>query len=107
METAGHILTFVGKAMLWVWGAIVAIGVAYWIYYSKVGKYKDAKNEIFEYVKSYKRRCTGNNRFEVTVSSLQDAFREYDIFTINRVWLELVHERVIEQDPQDRTWCIR
>ena len=32
--------------------------------------YRHAKDEIFNFVKSYKRRCTGNNRFVITVTTL-------------------------------------
>jgi hypothetical protein len=77
-----------------------------YVFFDKL-EYRRAKKEVFAFVKSYKSRCTGNNRFEVTVASLQDSFREYDTNIINKVWLELIRERVIEQDPQDQVWCIR
>ena len=70
-------------------------------------EYRQAKKEIFEFVKSYKRRCAGNNRFIVTTESLQDSFRRYNTTIITNVWLDLVNERVIEQDPYDGEWVIR
>ena len=70
-------------------------------------EYSKAREEIFIYVKSYKRRVTGSNRFEVSVEALQDVFREYETEIINKVWLELIKERVIEQDPNDNVWCVR
>lgn len=70
-------------------------------------QYRRARKEIFEFVKARKRRCTGNNRFLVTVEALQDSFRIYNTNIILNVWLDLVKERVIEQDPQDQEWCIR
>lgn len=69
--------------------------------------YRKAKKEIIPYVQSYKRRCTGVNKFEVTVQSLQDSFREYDVKTIEKVWLDLVNAKVIERDPMDNEWCVR
>jgi len=69
--------------------------------------YRKARKEIFAFVNSYKRRCTGNNRFIVTVESLQDSFREYSSNVIAKVWIELVNERIIETDPQDNVWCVR
>ena len=70
-------------------------------------EYREARKEIFAFVKSYKKRCTGNNRFVVTVESLQDSFRKYDSTIILNVWMDLANERVIEQDSQDHEWCIR
>lgn len=86
---------------------VVLIGYGYIYIMRDILDYKDAKKDIFAFVESYKKRCTGNNRFLVTVESLQDSFREYDTKTINKVWLDLIKERVIEQDPQDDEWCIR
>ena len=48
-------------------------------WYQKIRKYQKAKSEIFHYVKSYKGRCTGANRFIVTPEELQNAFIEYNI----------------------------
>jgi hypothetical protein len=112
METMiGSILVFIGKGLLWIWTSVFVVavvgGVSYYLYYKKYQEYNEAREEIFSYVKAYKRKCTGANRFEVTIPTLQDAFREYDTDLINRIWLELVGERIIEQDPQDNTWCIR
>lgn len=94
------------KMVLWIWVIVLFGGVAWWIWF-KNSDLKQARTEIFAYVESYKRKCTGNNRFVVTVPTLQDAFREYDTKTINKVWLELIKERVIVQDPEDHEWCIR
>lgn len=68
---------------------------------------RQAKKKIFEFVKSYKRLCTGNNRFVVTPPVLQDAFRKYNIDVIEYVWGELIKEHIIQQDPMDNEWCIR
>jgi hypothetical protein len=111
IETAGAILVFIGKGLIWLWVSVAIIAVVFIVcyraYYKKYGEHKEAKEEIFAYVKAYKRRCTGSNRFVVSVPTLQDAFREYETDLINKVWLELVEERVIEQDEQDHEWCIR
>jgi hypothetical protein len=69
--------------------------------------YKKAKAEIFPFVQSYKKKCTGVNRFVVTVPELQNIFREYETNIINRVWLDLIREHVIEQDPMDNEWVVR
>lgn len=84
--------------------AIVAFMGVWWV---NKRAYKKAKNEIFDYVKSYKRLCTENNRFIVTPSELQNAFREYDILLINRVFQELINEKIISQDPMDQEWSVR
>lgn len=84
---------------------LVVFGV--WYIWFRVSDLQQARTEIFAYVESYKRKCTGNNRFIVTVETLQDAFREYDTPMINKIWLELIKERVIEQDPLTHDWCIR
>jgi hypothetical protein len=106
----GEIFIVLGKFML-ITSLIVSalfLMVVVYIYGIKGWlDYRKAKMEIFSYVKTYKRRCTGNNRFLVTVESLQDSFREYDTDIINKVWLDLVNERIIERDPQDEEWCVR
>jgi len=87
---------------------VVSLVVYVYIYMIKDWlDYRRAKRDIFDFVKSYKRRCTGNNRFVVTIESLQDSFRKYNTTVITNVWLDLVNERVIEQDSQDQEWCIR
>jgi hypothetical protein len=65
--------------------------------------YKEAES----YVISYAWRCVGNNRFVVTPETLQNAFREYDMNEIRKVWVRLVDNHVIEQDPLDGEWCVR
>ena len=94
------------------WGIIVifvicVVGYTYIYVVKDWWEYREAKKEIFEFVKSYKGRCTGANRFVVTVEILQNSFRIYNTTTITNVWLDLVNERVIEQDEQDKEWCIR
>jgi len=87
--------------------AMLLVAVWYMYYGQFWTDYRKAKKEIVSFVKSYKRRCRGNNRFLVTVESLQDSFREYDAKVIEKVWLELIRLRLIEQDPQDNEWCVR
>jgi hypothetical protein len=91
--------------MLIIWLILAVVVYGYWV--KGWVDYRRARRDIFEYVKGYKRRCTGNNRFVVTVPILQNAFREYNTDVITKVWIELVKERVIEQDSQDNEWCIR
>lgn len=87
---------------------VVVIGVYLYVFIFKdVLEYKKAKVEIFAFVESYKKRCTDNNRFVVTVETLQDSFREYETKIIKKVWGELIDERLIVQDPLDQEWCIR
>jgi hypothetical protein len=89
---------------------IIVGAVLAWLYVYVIKdwlEYREAKNEIFTFVKSYRRLCTGNNRFIVTTETLQDSFRKYNIELITKVWLDLVNEHVIEQDQQDKEWCIR
>lgn len=90
-------------------GTFVVIVVAYtYIYVVKDWlAYRRAKRDIFAFVESYKRKCTGNNRFVVTVESLQDSFREYNTSVVTKVWLDLIEKRIIETDPQDQVWCVR
>lgn len=76
-------------------------------WYRKVRHYQVAKLKIFKYVKAYKGRCTGVNRFLVNEFELQNAFREYNIDIIEKVFQELIIHRVIERDPTDQEWCIR
>lgn len=100
-------LVVIGKAILatLVFSLLYYVIVVYllqdWMMYRK------AKGEIFAFVESYKKRCTGNNRFVVTVETLQDSFREYDTKVIEKVWKELVDDRRIVIDPQDQEWCVR
>lgn len=107
METAGIIMVGIGKFMLLVSVLAIVIGAVWYIGFKDWFIRREAKKDIFAYVKSYRKRCTGNNRFLVTVGVLQDAFREYDTATIEMVWLQLIKEHVIEQDPNDNEWCIR
>jgi hypothetical protein len=86
---------------------VVIVGYIYIYVVQDWLEYQKAKKEIFTFVKSYKRRCTGSNRFIVTVESLQDSFRAYNTTVITNVWLELVAEHVIEQDLQDQEWCVK
>lgn len=89
---------------------VVVIMILAWLYVYVVKdwlEYKKAEEEIFTFVKSYKRLCTGNNRFIVTTETLQDSFRKYNIEVICKVWVKLVNDRVIQQDEQDKEWCIR
>ena len=83
------------------------IGLGIWWYRRKIIRYQKAKEEIFNYVRSYKGRCSGANRFLVTISDLQDAFREYDTPLIEKVFQELIKNRVIERDPMDQEWCVK
>ena len=76
-------------------------------WYRKIRQYQIAKVEIFNYVKAYKGRCTGMNRFLVSESELQNVFREYNIDTIEKVFQELINHRIIERDPTDQEWCVR
>lgn len=107
METLAYVFIVVGKAMLatlfvaGLWFVVYVYFIKDWL------EYKSAKMEIEAFVLRYKRRCTGNNRFVVTVETLQDSFREYDTKIIEKVWQELVRNHVIVSDPQDQVWCIR
>lgn len=96
----------------YVWVVLVVTGIISIVYiYVYVVKdwleYRQARKEIFTFVKSYKRRCTGSNRFVVTVETLQNSFRTYNTNIILNVWMELVNERVIELDAQDSEWVIK
>lgn len=110
MNTAGFILAFAGKLLLVSFGVIV-VGILIVAGYNVIFKdwvdYRKARKEIFEFVDSYKKRCTGNNRFVVTVETLQDSFREYNTNVIEKVWQELIDKRMIVSDPQDQVWCVR
>jgi len=87
---------------------LIVIVVWWYAYFGQyVTDYHKAEKEIIAFIQSYRKRCTGNNRFIVTVESLQDSFREYDVRTIEKVWLELIRLRLIEEDPQDKEWCVR
>ena len=75
--------------------------------YRRIRYKRIAKEQIFSYVKSYKGRCTGANRFIVTPKELQNIFLEYDIVLIEQVHQELINDRIIERDPTDQEWCVR
>lgn len=90
--------------------ATVALFVWLTVYiyvWSDKAEYKKAKREIFEYVKARKQRCKGSNRFVITVEVLQEVFPEFETKIIEKVWVALVNERVIQQDPLDNEWCLR
>jgi hypothetical protein len=82
----------------------LCIGIGKYLQYRN---YKKAKYKIKEWVLGYRRRLTGVNRFVVTVETLQDYFIEYDTPLIEKIWLDLIKERVIEQDAMDNEWCIK
>jgi hypothetical protein len=86
---------------------LVSLAFVYVFVIKDEHEYKKAKADIFPFVESYKKKCTGMNRFVVTVPELQNVFREYETKIIKRVWLDLIKERVIEQDPLDDEWCVR
>lgn len=92
-------------------GGVVSLTLLWMCWYLLWGKewldYREARAEITEFVKGYKHRCNGSNRFVVTVQALQDSFREYDTVTVERVWRDLVKNHIIQQDPMDNEWCIR
>lgn len=105
--TLTYVLKVVGLATLSTLVVIVVGWVVYLYGFKDWMDYQKAKGEIFAFVKGYKRRCTGNNRFVVTSTTLQDSFREYETSIIEKVWLDLIQERIIELDPQDNVWCVR
>jgi len=85
---------------------IIVLGVLAGKYLNYLS-YKHVERDIKDWVISYRKRCTDNNRFIVTVETLQNSFREYDTSQIEYAWASLVKERIIEQDPVDQEWCIR
>jgi len=88
--------------------SVIVVAFVYFYWLEKWFMYRKAKKEIFNYARKYKDRCTGGaNRFVVTVDELQGIFIEYDTEVINKVWLDLIDQRIVEQDPLDKTWCIR
>lgn len=94
--------------LLWAVIVLFFVGSVVYIYKKwQFNKYEIARSNVFEYVKSYKRRCTGNNRFVVTVVELQDAFREYETPLLEKIHLELINNRIIEKDPMDGEWVVR
>lgn len=107
MELAIIWFTMIGKAVL---GTLV-LAITYYVVTVYMLQdwlaYRKAKKEIFAFVESYKTKCRGNNRFVVTVATLQDSFREYDTKVIEKVWHNLIDARLVSLDPQDNEWCIR
>ena len=94
----------------WLMAGLMVLVVLFYLYvfiFRDWLQYRQARKEIFAYVKSYKQKCTGNNRYVVTVDTLQETFREYSTTIILNVWLDLVKEHMIVTDPQDQEWCIR
>lgn len=86
---------------------LVCVMLIWCLWIGKWLEYRKAKSAIIPWVESYKKRCTAQNRFVVTVETLQDSFREFDTPTIERVWKILIDKRAIQQDPIDNEWCIR
>lgn len=107
MELAVIWLTMIGKAVGWTLVAAMTYYVITVYVLQDWLAYRKAKKEIFAFVESHKSKCRGNNRFLVTVETLQDSFREYDTKIIYKVWLNLIDARIIVIDPQDNEWCIR
>lgn len=107
IEVLMYWFVLVGKAVLGTMVVAFIWWVVYIYWWQDRAAYKQARQEIFMFVDLYKVRCRGNNRFVVTVATLQDSFREYDTKIIERVWQELVDERKIVTDPQDNEWCVR
>lgn len=107
MEQVVYWMSIVGKAVL----LTLVLSLMYYVVVVYLLQdwfaYRKAKGEIFVFVESYKKKCTGNNRFVVTVGTLQDSFREYDTKIIEKVWQKLADERKIVIDSQDNEWCIR
>lgn len=101
------VIVFIGKVVLATLFVTLVGGLLYIYLLKDYLDYRQAKKEIFVFVKSYKHRCTKQNRFLVTIEYLQDSFREYDTSVIEKVWLDLVNERMIEQDEYDKEWCIK
>lgn len=95
--------------ILWLMGSIISIMIVVILIgqYRRIRYKQIAKEQIFNYVKAYKGRCTGANRFIVTPEELQNAFIEYDIMLIEQIHQELINDRIIERDPTDQEWCIR
>lgn len=79
----------------------------YVIYIHDWIEYRKARRDIVPWVESYKRRCTGNNRFVVTPAELQNCFTEYDYQTIKKVWQYLISHNVIRRDEMDGEWVIK
>lgn len=86
---------------------ILVYGLLYLVWLESWLDYRRARKEVIPWVQSYKARCRGNNRFVVTVPDLQDAFREYGTDTLEKVWKDLVNQKIIQQDPMDNEWCVR
>lgn len=110
MDTIIHLIYLFSKLLAIVVGVMLGFVLGYMLYvvsFRDFFVYRKAKRDIAEYVEGYKRLCRGNNRFVVTVETLQDSFREYDTPTIKKVWLDLINRRLIQQDPMDNEWCIR
>ena len=107
METVLSILLWAFKISMTISVIAGAWLVIYIYWWSDKTEYKKAKKEIFEYVKARKSRCSGANRFVVTVPVLQEVFPEFETKIIDKVWQDLVSDRVIQQDPQDQEWCLR
>lgn len=88
-------------------GLVLVLIVIYVYFIKGESEYNKAKKEIIPFIESYRKRVSGNNRFVVTQESLQDSFREYDIETIKKVWMDLIEMKLIEKDVMDGEWCIR
>jgi hypothetical protein len=93
--------------MLYVFACGVLFALIWFMYLGDYLRYRYAKNIIISYVQCYKRRCTGNNRFVVTVSELQNIFREFETHIIEKVWQDLINKHLIHQDAMDGEWCIK
>lgn len=91
---------------------ILIVGIVVWGVY-EIGlrdylRYRKAKREIYAIViNNYKARATGQNRFVVTIETLKASFPDYEEKIIQRVWFELIHDKVIAQHPMDNEWGIQ
>ena len=80
--------------------------LVYWVGLRDWLTHRKAKREIMLYIQSYRAKLTGENRFVVTVETLQAAFIEYETAVIQDVWIDLVQDKIIEQDPRDGEWSL-
>lgn len=85
--------------------AVIGWGI-YEVFIRDLLQYRKAKRDVYAIMMSYKARTTGQNRFIVTVETLSQVFPDYDRQVLSRIWLELVHEKIVRQDVIDNEWVI-
>lgn len=63
--------------------------------------------EVVDWLRDYRRRLTGGNRFVINELLLRSHFPEYGHAVVSKVWRRIKDEQLIVIDDKDGEWCIK